>query len=726
MIPRRSLATLSSTSAAAVSSEKGSPTLTPSDCPEGLKPSGNPTPGRNSKGGGGTNTAAAAASFTSPGTHTSGEGPEVLKPSGNRTPGRNSKAAAAYNSGGSSTVAAAGGTDVAAGSSACGDGTDAAVAAAAAAASSRGGSTSAAVVLSGKGSPTLTPGEGPDGVKPSGNPTPGRNSEDGTTVPDATAGTSPSRSRTKKISSRASKESAELFKFDDVADNNNNKQQTPEATEYAEYLKYRFQYEFVGEVDGNDLEEIPEEPPKGQPNSCCVFAGAKLAGTTIAKMRQTLRDAFFDTLSSNNKYGGIKDWNVGGALGFPEKDHYHVSLLVKTLANNPYYLKLTKVPSTCLRRKFWKNKRQTLLVIGQLNFKFKPWKWLDQKNNTYRWNCPDCKKANFGGLGKIEGEHDDLSCHTVVVNDGRLHCANLISQQNNLFAPAAVKLLPTKKGEDGQYRIVSSNKLAYLSNIRRVFLVENELPPDNNSRYEINVSKEVFTIGMIDLPQDFTVENFQSVYKKIFTKGYRPPCKSAPMSILGSTVFPTLQSYAIEGVYVPRLNKHSRVDSEGWQSLKLPSLVHVAKAAEKELIAHLRMHDKATLQKVLLFQHLVPDKFRVCGTVFNSVALVGNLENGENHKHRDEEDLCSIIITLGKDVSGGRTLYWEGDKVIHAESFRHGKFQVGPFEKIFHSGERWTGPRGVLSFYINRKMYEHFWKHDNTLLKIYYENKNLL
>ena len=117
------------------------------------------------------------------------------------------------------------------------------------------------------------------------------------------------------------------------------------------------------------------------------------------------------------------------------------------------------------------------------------------------------------------------------------------------------------------------------------------------------------------------------------------------------------------------------MDSEGWQSLKLPSLVHVAKAAEKELIAHLRMHDKATLQKVLLFQHLVPDKFRVCGTVFNSVALVGNLENGENHKHRDEEDLCSIIITLGKDVSDVFCMPWNMlPLILHGSGF---SFQFG-------------------------------------------------
>ena len=48
--------------------------------------------------------------------------------------------------------------------------------------------------------------------------------------------------------------------------------------------------------------------------------------------------------------------------------------------------------------------------------------------------------------------------------------------------------------------------------------------------------------------------------------------------------------------------------------------------------------------------------------------------------------------------------------------FKHGRFQVGPFDQVKHAGGFWSGPRGILSFYVNRAMYEHFLKHDNDLL----------
>ena len=33
-----------------------------------------------------------------------------------------------------------------------------------------------------------------------------------------------------------------------------------------------------------------------------------------------------------------------------------------------------------------------------------------------------------------------------------------------------------------------------------------------------------------------------------------------------------------------------------------------------------------------------------------------------NHVHKDSKDLVSIIITLGKDTSGGKTMFYDGVK----------------------------------------------------------------
>ena len=123
------------------------------------------------------------------------------------------------------------------------------------------------------------------------------------------------------------------------------------------------------------------------------------------------------------------------------------------------------------------------------------------------------------------------------------------------------------------------------------------------------------------------------------------------------------------------------------------------------------------MAKVLLFKELAPPELQLCGTIFHALALVGDLSNRHNHCHVDKHDLCSVIIMLGKGVTGGRTLYYdENGQLVHHVPFKHGRFQAGPFDQVRHAGGSWSGPRGILSFYVNRAMYEHFLKHDNNLL----------
>ena len=234
-----------------------------------------------------------------------------------------------------------------------------------------------------------------------------------------------------------------------------------------------------------------------------------------------------------------------------------------------------------------------------------------------------------------------------------------------------------------------------------------------SSRCAFDVDGNVFSVGMIDLPDEFSEDDHVKTCLKIYNSGYRPPnCKSAPMSILGSTVFNTLTKHRVEGVFVPRLNRFSRQGTNGWKMLKLCSLAQVAQRAEQEVIKHLKKHDRETLQKALLFKEMAPDDFRVGGTLFNAVTLVGDLSDNHNHRHKDKHDLCSIIITLGKGVTGGSTLHWGGtDIILRREEFLHGKFQVGPFDKVNHAGDAWNGPRGVLAFYLNKGIQEHFFQH---------------
>ena len=323
-------------------------------------------------------------------------------------------------------------------------------------------------------------------------------------------------------------------------------------------------------------------------------------------------------------------------------------------------------------------------------------------------------------MQKIEGEHDDKCLHCIVVKDGMLHCSNLIGADGKSFSAPAELLLPMKKDKDGRCIMDTKKPMAYLRNFRKVYEVKKSEDREKGHRYVFNVEGNVFNVGIMDLPKEFSVDEYAITYRDIFKNGYRPSnCNSAPMSILGSTAFSTCRSYMIDGVVVPRLNRFTRKGSRGWEMLQKPCLADVAKSAEKEVLNYLRKNDKKTLSKVLLFQHLVPEHLRICGTIFNSVALVGDLSDNHNHRHRDKMDMCSIFITLGKGINGGSTLYWggkENDKVLHEEKFCHGKFQVGPFDKVDHAGSHWTGPRGVLSFYISKQIYNHFAVYDNKFM----------
>ena len=75
---------------------------------------------------------------------------------------------------------------------------------------------------------------------------------------------------------------------------------------------------------------------------------------------------------------------------------------------------------------------------------------------------------------------------------------------------------------------------------------------------------------------------------------------------------------------------------------------------------------------------------------------------------KDVKDFVSVIITLGKDISGGDTVFYDGVKSsdfgsrAHILKFLHGRMVFGPFEKVFHEGTLWSGNRAVISFILTK------------------------
>ena len=98
--------------------------------------------------------------------------------------------------------------------------------------------------------------------------------------------------------------------------------------------------------------------------------------------------------------------------------------------------------------------------------------------------------------------------------------------------------------------------------------------------------------------------------------------------------------------------------------------------------------------------------------------------------HEDVKDLVSFIITLGKDIIGGDTVFYDGVKSCdfgnraHILKHSHGRVVFGPFEKVFHEGTLWSGYRSVISFILTKQIFLHFYRHANQFYDRYLNSVN--
>ena len=77
-----------------------------------------------------------------------------------------------------------------------------------------------------------------------------------------------------------------------------------------------------------------------------------------------------------------------------------------------------------------------------------------------------------------------------------------------------------------------------------------------------------------------------------------------------------------------------------------------------------------------------------------------------NSAHKDSNNILSVIIILGTDVHGGRTVFYYGEKMndigkrAHVLKHSHGRCVVGAFDKSLLEGSIWNGHRAVLSLIL--------------------------
>ena len=101
---------------------------------------------------------------------------------------------------------------------------------------------------------------------------------------------------------------------------------------------------------------------------------------------------------------------------------------------------------------------------------------------------------------------------------------------------------------------------------------------------------------------------------------------------------------------------------------------------------------------------------------FNGESEYDNFNNKFMHPHKDFNDHTCFLITLCDElISGGDTQYYKqnpgkfiGATPMHVTNCKHGRYQTGPFDAVYHSVSEWNGDRGAISFYLTKQILQHY------------------
>ena len=145
---------------------------------------------------------------------------------------------------------------------------------------------------------------------------------------------------------------------------------------------------------------------------------------------------------------------------------------------------------------------------------------------------------------------------------------------------------------------------------------------------------------------------------------------------------------------------------------------------EKIVIHYLQFHCKdSKMAKMCLF-HIarshkkIPNNLRLCNTFFTHCTIVGTFEeiDGEIPPHLDEKDHISVVFHCGHVKNGGETVYYDGvskkniGNPVYSVPFEHGRVQIGFYQNVIHSVNKWRGTRCLINFNLKVKVLEHFEK----------------
>jgi len=146
---------------------------------------------------------------------------------------------------------------------------------------------------------------------------------------------------------------------------------------------------------------------------------------------------------------------------------------------------------------------------------------------------------------------------------------------------------------------------------------------------------------------------------------------------------------------------------------------------------HDKQKAKLTLFKIAQAKEMIPSNCRISNTFFNHMTFLGNLNDQSTSMidmHKDEADVITALFHLGEPKCGGNTNYYSGStkddpgKLVYSTKFRHGRLQIGFFDNVLHSGDKWEGYRGGINFNLKKNVLKFF--QDPNLAKYYYKYEN--
>ena len=113
---------------------------------------------------------------------------------------------------------------------------------------------------------------------------------------------------------------------------------------------------------------------------------------------------------------------------------------------------------------------------------------------------------------------------------------------------------------------------------------------------------------------------------------------------------------------------------------------------------------------------------KVVSPIMHVGRLYSNHPKNMNHVHKDIKDLVSVIITLGENISGGDTVFYDGVKKsdlgsrAHALKHLYGRMIFGPLVFFYHEGTLLSGYRAIISFILTKQIFLHFCCHEDRFL----------